>query len=96
MPAPSVLATQRLEWPPLSERYVTSVPSGLTDGVRTWPVCRVIRTAARALSAGAPVTGTFQISDWLRIRATTMRPDWSTSASTYDTSPKVMARSFVP
>ena len=87
---PSVRITHRFACPPLSERYTSSEPSGLTDGVCTCPVCLVTRVIARVFSTADPATGHFQMSDSLRMRHTTSRPDACTSGSTNDTSPDVI------
>src|SRR5215213_5256612 len=65
LPVPAVRATHRFPKPPLSDRYANSLPSGLTDGVCTWPVCLVIWTALLVFSAGLPSTGNRQILDWV-------------------------------
>src|SRR4029453_6121014 len=93
---PSVRTTHRFACPPLSERYTSSEPSGLTHGVCTWPVCRVTRVIARVFSAAGPLTGHFQMSDSLRTRHTTSRPDACTSGSTNETSPDVICVSVDP
>ena len=71
---PSVAATHRLPWPPLSERYTISFSSGLNDGTCAAAVCLVMRIAVRAFSSGAPVTGIFQRSDSLFIRLALRAP----------------------
>src|SRR5262245_13329398 len=93
---PSVRTTHRLAWPPLSERYTSSDPSGLSDGAWTCPVCLVTLTIRRVFSAGVSATGHFQMSDSLRMRDTTSRPDLCTWGSTYETSPEVICESPVP
>ena len=95
-PLPSVLVTHRLPCPPLSDRYTTSVPSGLTEGTCTCPLCRVTRIALIVFSAGDPLIGNLQISDCPRIREASTLPETWASGSTNETSPKVSARSPVP
>ena len=95
-PLPSALVTHRLPCPPLSDRYTTSVPSGLTEGVCTCPLCRVTRIAVRVFSAGDPPRGNLQMSDCPRILDASTLPETWTSGSTNETSPKVSARSPVP
>src|SRR5688572_11630836 len=93
---PSVRTTHRFACPPLSERYTSSEPSGLTDGVCTCPVCFVTLVICRVFSAGEPATGHFQISDSLRMRDTARRPEACRSGSTNDTSPDVICESPEP
>src|SRR4030095_15269607 len=86
---PSVAATHRLPWPPLSERYTISFSSGLSDGTCAAEVCLVMRVAVRAFSAGAPVTGIFQRFDTLFTRLTVRETIAWMGGWTHESSPHV-------